>query len=49
MRDATAAVEDEQPLTADQRTWSEILGYRRVLTYVVNVATEPGYVIDETT
>src|SRR3546814_15684682 len=25
----------------------EILAYRRVLTYVLNVATEPGFVIDE--
>jgi len=42
-----AAVEDEGPLTADQQTWAEILGYRRVLTYVLNVATVPGFVIDE--
>ena len=46
-QDAAAAVEDEPPLTADERTWAEILGYRRVLTYVVNVAVEPGFSIDE--
>jgi len=45
--DAVAAVDDEPPLTADQATWAEIVGYRRVLTYVLNVATEPGFVIDE--
>ena len=45
-QDALAAVEDEAPLTADQRTWAEILGYRRVLTYVINVAAEPGFRID---
>lgn len=45
--DAVAAVDDEPPLTADKATWSEIIGYRRVLTYVLNVATEPGFVIDE--
>lgn len=45
--DALAAVEDEEPLNADQRTWAEILGYRRVLTYVLNVATAPGFVIDQ--
>jgi Fic family protein len=45
--DAVAAVDDEPPLTADEATWTEILGYRRVLTYVLNVATEPGFVIDE--
>lgn len=46
--DAVAAVDDEPPLTADEATWAEIVGYRRVLTYVLNVATEPGFVIDET-
>ncbi|MGF0115044.1 hypothetical protein ACQFYA_01800 [Promicromonospora sp. Marseille-Q5078] len=33
-QDAVAAVDDEPPLTADQRTWSEILGYRRGRYYV---------------
>lgn len=46
-QDAVAAVDDEPPLTADEATWAEIAGYRRVLTYVLNVATEPGFVIDE--
>lgn len=45
--DAVAAVDDEHPLSADEETWAEILAYRRVLTYVLNVATEPGFVIDE--
>lgn len=45
--DAVAAVDDEPPLSADKATWLEILAYRRVLTYVLNVATEPGFVIDE--
>lgn len=45
-QDAIAAVDDEEPLTADERTWAEILGYRRVLTYVLNVATGPGFQID---
>lgn len=45
-QDAVAAVDDEEPLTADQHTWAEILGYRRVLTYVLNVATEPGFTAD---
>lgn len=45
--DAVAAVDDEPPLTADRSTWREIVAYRRVLTYVLNVATEPGFVIDE--
>lgn len=46
-QDAGAAVDAEPPLTADEQTWAEIVGYRRVLTYVLNVAAEPGYVIDE--
>lgn len=45
--DAVAAVDDEPPLNADEATWLEIIAYRRVLTYVLNVATEPGFVIDE--
>lgn len=45
--DAVAAVDEEPPLSADEATWLEILAYRRVLTYVLNVATEPGFVIDE--
>lgn len=46
-QDAGAAVDAEPPLTADEQTWAEIVGYRRVLTYVLNVATEPGFIIDE--
>ena len=45
--DAAAALDDEPPLRADAATWAEILGYRRVLTYVLNVATMAGFVIDE--
>ncbi len=45
--DAAAAFDDEPPLSADDATWAEILGYRRVLTYVLNVATSTGFVIDE--
>jgi Fic family protein len=48
-QDAAAAVEDEPPLTADEQTWAEVLGYRRVLTYVLNVATQSGFCIEEAT
>ena len=48
-QDAAAAVEDEPPLSADDRIWAEILAYRRVLTYVVNVGAEPGFEVDEST
>ena len=46
-QDAAAAVEDEPPLSTDDRTWAEIRAYRRVLTYVVHVGAEPGFEIDE--
>jgi Fic family protein len=45
--DAGAAVDAEPALTADAGTWAEILGYRRVLTYILNVATAPGFTFDE--
>lgn len=46
--DAVAAVDEEPPLSADEQTWAEILGYRRVMTFVLNVATTPAFTIDET-
>ncbi|MCL2780873.1 MAG: Fic family protein [Actinomycetia bacterium] len=45
--DAAAAVDGEPPLSADEQTWAEITAYRRVMTYVLNVATDPSFVIDE--
>ncbi|MDR0415855.1 MAG: Fic family protein [Propionibacteriaceae bacterium] len=45
--DAAAAVAGEPPLDADRNTWEEITGYRRALTYVLNVATSPGFVLDD--
>ncbi|ANC32163.1 Fic family protein [Isoptericola dokdonensis] len=48
-QDALAAVDDEPPLTADQRTWSEILGYRRMMTYILRMAPEVGFGIDSQT
>lgn len=45
--DAVAAVDHEPPLSADERTWAEIIGYRRVLTYILNVAAEPGFAVGE--
>ncbi|MEP6817616.1 MAG: hypothetical protein ABI873_18930 [Marmoricola sp.] len=44
--DDVAAVDGEPPLSAEA-TWAEIVAYRRVLTYVLNVAAEPDFVIDE--
>jgi len=45
--DALAAVDDEPPLSADEATWHEILGYRRVMTYIVNAATYDADPVDE--
>lgn len=45
-QDAIAAVDDEEPVTADDRTWAEITGYRRALTYVLTVAPVPLFRID---
>ncbi|WP_226347221.1 Fic family protein [Agilicoccus flavus] len=45
-QDAIAAVDDEEPLGADERTWAEITGYRRALTYVLTAAPEPHFRID---
>lgn len=44
--DAAAAVIDDEPLTADERTWREIQGYRQVMTFVLNLAAQPGFPID---
>ncbi len=38
-QDAVAAVDDEEPLSADELTWAEIKGYRRLLTWVVGTAS----------
>jgi hypothetical protein len=33
--DAAAALDDEEPLSADEQTWAEIRGYRQALGYVL--------------
>lgn len=47
--DALAAVDDVAPMTADERTWTEVQGYRRVLTYVLTQAGEPEFRLDSQT
>jgi Fic family protein len=44
--DAVAAVDEEPPMSADERTWAEIIGYRRVLTYILRMAPDPGFSVD---
>lgn len=44
--DAAAALDDEEPLSADERTWAEIRGYRQALGYVLQMAGDPHFTID---
>jgi len=47
--DAIAAVEDERPLSADEETFVEIMGYRLALGYVLATADDPTATIDHST
>lgn len=44
--DAVAAVEDEEPLSANEATWLEILGYRNAMSYVLQLADDPHFRLD---
>lgn len=44
--DAAAALDGEEPLSADARTWAEIRGYRQALGYVLQMAGDPHFTID---
>src|SRR2546421_4416166 len=44
--DAAAALDDEAPLSADERTWAEIRGYRQALGYVLQMARDHHFRID---
>ena len=44
--DAAAALDDEEPLSSDERTWAEIRGYRQALGYVLQMAGDPHFMID---
>lgn len=44
--DAAAALDDEEPLSADERTWAEIRGYRQALGYVLQMAGDVHFAID---
>ena len=45
--DAVAAVEEDDPLTADQATWAEIRGYRTAMSYVLQLADDPHFSLDQ--
>ncbi len=44
-QDAVAAVDDEPPLTTDQQTWAEIMGYRRMMTFILRMTPDPGFTL----
>jgi Fic family protein len=44
-----AALDDEEPLSADERTWAEIRGYRQALGYVLQMAGDQHFTIDTST
>ncbi len=44
--DALAAVDNGEPLSTDDRTWAEIQGYRRVLTFVLRTADDTHFRLD---
>ncbi|HUY49459.1 MAG TPA: Fic family protein [Streptosporangiaceae bacterium] len=44
--DAAAALDDDEPLSADEQTWAEIRGYRQALGYVLQMAGDAQFKID---
>ncbi len=44
--DAAAALDDEEPLSADQATFTEIRGYRQALGYVLAMSSDPHFTLD---
>jgi len=44
--DADAALDDEEPLSADQQTYAEIRGYRQALGYVLAMARDEHFSLD---
>jgi Fic family protein len=45
--DALAAVENDEPLTAEGSTWQATLGYRNAMTYVLQLASDPYFSYSE--
>jgi len=46
--DAAAAIDDDEPIGADERTFLEIQGYRAALGYVLALGDDPSTEFDET-
>src|ERR1039458_9948410 len=45
--DAIAAVEGEEPLTADRESWLAVTGYRTAMTFVLQLTKDPKFVYSE--
>jgi len=45
--DAIAAVEGEEPLDAASETWQAVTGYRNAMTYVLQLAGDPHFELNE--
>lgn len=43
VEDALAAVEGNEPAEAEERDWLAVLGYRRAMTYVLQLANDPHF------
>ncbi|MDP9397814.1 MAG: Fic family protein [Actinomycetota bacterium] len=44
--DAVAAVDEDEPLSTDQRTWAEIVGYRAAMSYILQLGEDPHFRYD---
>jgi Fic family protein len=45
--DAVAAVEDDDPFDAAPKDWIEVRGYRSAMSYVLQLADDPHFALDE--
>ena len=45
--DAIAAVEGEEPLSADRESWLAVTGYRTAMTFVLQLTKDPNFVYSE--
>jgi len=48
LEDALAAVEGDEPAEAQERDWLAVLGYRRAMTYVLQLADDPHFAYSAT-
>jgi Fic family protein len=45
--DAIAAVEGEEPLSADREAWLAVTGYRTAMTFVLQLSRDPNFIYNE--